>query len=292
MFSNRTALPFAVLFVTLSSARIIHASELKAHTAQAFQHYVELTEARMLTEIATPGQFLYIDTLPEEERNRDIERIKAGQVYIRQMTTKEGDKKIEIHDGLAHHWLAIGFLPKAHLAGAIRIAQDYDHHADYFAPDIQRSHLVSQDGEHFHAYFRLYRHTIVTVTYNTEFEAEYTLSSPTQAYCFSKATRIAEVHNPGDKNEHEYPVGNDHGFLWRLNLYTRYVEVDDGLFIQVEFLSLSRTVPALFAWFVNPYLRSIPRDYLTDYIRRFGKAVNHLSEERLPATSAPAQPQP
>lgn len=292
MSPSRVVLPFSIAFLALVSSSTSSASELKPATAKAFAHYEELTEARMRAEEADPAEFLFLDTLPQNQKHEEIARVRAGGIYIRPLITREDGKKIEIPGGMVHHWIAVGFLPKAHLADAIRIAQDYEHHADFFGPDIQRSHLLSQDGERFRIAYRFYKHTIVTVTYNAEFEAEFTLSSPTQAYCSSKAVRIAEVHNPGEKNEHEYPVGNDHGYLWRLNLYTRYVEVEDGVFIQVELLSLSRTVPAVIAWLVKPYVRSIPRDYLTDYIRRFGKAVAHLSEEKPAPASVSTQPQP
>jgi len=292
MSSSRTALRYSVALLTVLSAGVASATELKPATVKAFEHYEELTEARMRAEVEDPGGFLFLDTLPKNRKDEEIARVRAGQIYLQPLVTRAGGKKIEIPDGMVHHWIAVGFLPKAHLADAIRVAQDYEHHADCFTPDIQRSHLLSQDGEHFRVAYRFYKHTIVTVTYNTEFEADFTVGNSNRAYCSSKAVRIAEVHNPGEKNEHEYPVGNDHGFLWRLNLYTRYVEVDDGVFIQVELLSLSRTVPALIAWLVNPYLRSIPRDYLTDYIRRFNKAVNHLSEDKPETTGAPPQPQP
>ena len=39
------------------------------------------------------------------------------------------------------------------------------------------------------------------------------------------------------------PVGNDPGYLWRLNLYTRYLEKDNGVYIEIEFVALSRNVP-------------------------------------------------
>ena len=35
----------------------------------------------------------------------------------------------------------------------------------------------------------------------------------------------------------------EHGFLWRLNNYWSYEEGDGGLYIQVESVSLSRSVP-------------------------------------------------
>jgi len=68
-------------------------------------------------------------------------------------------------------------------------------------------------------------------------------------------------------------VGNDHGYLWRLDLYTRYLEVNDGVYVQIEFVGLSRSVPAIFAWLVNSYVRSVPREYLTNYMGQLRKAV-------------------
>jgi hypothetical protein len=85
------------------------------------------------------------------------------------------------------------------------------------------------------------------------------------------------VENPGKDNEREFPVGNDHGYLWRLNLYTRYLERDNGVYIQIEFLGLSRSVPPVFAWLVNPYTRSVPTDYLTHYLVATRKALQEAS---------------
>src|SRR6266853_5728048 len=57
--------------------------------------------------------------------------------------------------------------------------------------------------------------------------------------------------------------GKDRGFLWRLNSYWRFQEKDGGVYLQLESLALSRSVPVLFAWVVNPLLKSIPREYLS-----------------------------
>jgi hypothetical protein len=52
------------------------------------------------------------------------------------------------------------------------------------------------------------------------------------------------------------------GYLWRLNTYGRYEERDGGVYIELETVALSGSVPAIVAWLVNPYVRSIPREYL------------------------------
>jgi hypothetical protein len=283
---RRGALPLSFTLLSLPAASGTVASELKPRTAKAFQHYEELTEAKMRGELTAPGQFLAIDSLPENQREEWISRLKNGQVYIQMLSTKENDGKIEIPDGLVHHWLAIGFIPKACLAQVLQVTQDYAHHADFFKPDVQRSELLSHDGEHFRVYFRFYRHAVVTAVYNTQFDIQFTQSDPTHEYSFARAVRIAEVRNPGGKDESERPVGNDRGYLWRLDLYTRYEETDDGVYVQIEFLGLSRSVPAVFAWLVNPYVRSVPREYLTNYVGQLKKAVAGAAVE----TSGPVDP--
>jgi len=280
MARTRSTLPLSLVFLAVLNAGETSASELKPRTVKAFQHYEELTEARIRSELSTPGQFLYVDSLPEGQREEEFARLKSGQVYVRSLNTKDNGGKIEIHDGLVHHWLAIGFIPKTRLEQVLQVTQDYAHHADFFKPDVQRSELLSRDGEHFHVYFRFHRHAVVTAVYNTEFDIEFTQSDPAHVYSVAKAVRIAEVRNPGEEDERELPVGNDRGFLWRLDLYTRYVEADDGVYVQIEFLGLSRSVPAIFAWLVNPYIHSVPREYLTNYIGQLRKAVAATTEKR------------
>jgi hypothetical protein len=263
----------SLIFLAVMNPTATTASELKPRTVKAFENYEQLTQARERSELSTPGQFLAIDSLPEAQREEWISRLKSGQVYIQTLSTKDNDRKIEIPDGLVHHWLAIGFIPHARLQQVIDVVQNYPHQADIFKPDVQRSELLSRDGEHFHVYFRFYRKAIVTAVYNTQFDIDFTQPDPTHEYSFARAVRIAEVRDPGEKDESERPVGNDRGYLWRLDLYTRYLETSDGVYVQIEFLALSRGVPAVFAWLVNPYVRSVPREYLTNYVGQLKKAV-------------------
>lgn len=242
----------------------------------------------MQKELARSGQFLFLDTLPKEESDPILARIRTGEVYVRPMLTKDGDKKIAIPDGMVHHWLAVGFLPHAKLDRVLEVERDFDHQADYFKPDVQKSKLLAHDGDHYHVYFQFYRHAVVTVVYNTEFDVDFATVDSAHAYSTSKAVRVSELKDPGGKDEHELPVGNDRGFLWRMNLYSRFEQTDDGVYVQIEFLELSRGVPAVFAWLVNPYLKSIPREYLTNYINR----LREVSANELPQKNEGPQSKP
>jgi hypothetical protein len=243
------------------------ASELTKPTAEAFQRYVQRTEARMQSELADPEHFLYFDSLPEQRRNAILTRLHNGQVVIEQMQTDDNGKDIKVSGGLVHHWLAIGFIPGATRDQVIDLAQDYPRHPKVYTPDVQKAQVLEHADQHFLVSYRFYRHAIVTTVYNTEFNVDYQLPDSTRGYCFARAVRIAEVQNPGKPDEKELSVGNDHGYMWRLNLYTRYLEKDNGVYVQIEFVALSRDAPGIVAWLANPYIRSIPTAYLTNYMR-------------------------
>jgi len=89
---SRSALPLSLAILAVLNTARTSASELKPRTAKAFQHYEEVTETRIQGELSTPGQFLYLDTLPESQRAEEIDRLKSGQVYG-QVHHHEGKRK-------------------------------------------------------------------------------------------------------------------------------------------------------------------------------------------------------
>lgn len=261
----------ALLSVSFSSR--LSATQLKPATARAFQRYVDVTEERICKEVADPTQFLEFDSLPEEQKAAIVARLQKGEVWIHSASIHENGGPMQVPGGLVHDWVAIVFIPGGTAEQVLKLSQDYPRYSDLYKPDIQDAKLLTKDGDDFQVDYRFYRHAIVTVMYNAEFNVEYKVPDRTENYSFMRSTRIAELQNPGKEDEREYPVGNDHGYLWRLNLYTRCIERDGGVYVQVEFLALSRTIPAVFAWMVNPYVHSIPRDYLRMYLNATRIAV-------------------
>lgn len=254
-----------------------HASgtELKPSTAQAFQEYVKRAETQMQTEADNPNYFLRIDALPQDQKTAVISRLRNGEVVIEPIMTSGRETPTQIPGGLVHHWLAIAFIRGVTASQVLQLSQDYSRYGDLYRPDVQYAKILSHDGEHFDVDYRFYRHAIVSVVYNAEFEVNYFTPESSKNYSQARSIRIAEVQNPGKAAERELPVGNDHGYMWRANFYSRCLERDGGVYIEVEFVALSRTVPPVFAWLVNPYMRSIPRDYLTRYMDEMRNALSH-----------------
>src|ERR1700686_1349522 len=258
----RMARMLGVLGILLSMGGMAaRATELKPDTTAAFDRYVRATEARMDEDTAR-DHFLVVDRLPDARRTEAYEQLKNGQVYIEAMSAREGDRPIKAPSGLIHHWAGVIFIPRATFEEVEAVMRDYDCHEDTYKPQIRKSKLIERNGDESKTYFQFFNHSIVTVIMNANFDVRDTQFGPERFQTVSKSTRIAEVENPDSPNEHEKPVGNDHGYMWRLYTYWRIEEKDGGGYVQNESVSLSRTVPALLAFIVNPLVKSIPRNVL------------------------------
>lgn len=259
------------------------AAELKPETAAAFDRYIRFTEVQHAEDLRN-GHFFIIDRLPEDSRQKTYAELRQGHIYIEQLHTKGDGRPIHIPGGLVHHWAGVIFIPDAKLSQVLTVLQDYDNHENVYKPDVRRSKLLERNGNEAKIYLQLYRKSIVTVVINANFDVHYTMSGPTRALSQAYSTRIAEVENPDKAGAHELPVGNDHGYLWRMDNYWWVDEKDGGTYLQVESVGLSRTIPALLAWLVNPVVKNIPRAVLSDLLDATRKAVakNEAPQARLP----------
>src|SRR5216684_4238991 len=239
------------------------AAELKQETAEAFNQYVRVTEDRMAEELHDGRTFLWLDTYPEPQREKVYAQLQQGKIIIERLETLEREKRIRVPDGLIHHWIALSFVPGVTLQQVLALLQDYDHHQAIYKPDVLRSRLLIADGNFFKVYLRLHQKAIITAVFNAEFNVSYFPLDENRAHSRSYSTRIAEVEDADRSDEREKPIGRDRGILWRLYSYWRFQEKDGGVYIQVESVALSRSVPVLLAWVVIPLLKSLPREYLS-----------------------------
>ena len=63
--------------------------------------------------------------------------------------------------------------------------------------------------------------------------------------------------------EREKPIGNDRGFLWRLNTHCSFEQRDADTYMQCELVSLSRGMPFLLSALIKPFVSGIPKETLT-----------------------------
>ncbi len=262
---------FPVLLLTAGAL----AAELKPATVQAFDRYIRLTEARITGEVGSGSAFLWMDGLPADRRTLVLQQLRQGQVIIERLKTLDGGKEIEVPDGLIHHWLGVVFIPGISLQKTLALVQDYDQHYRYYKPDVIASKLRERNGNDFKIFLRFYKKKVITVVMNTEHDVHYFPLSPTRLHSRSYTTRIAEVDNFGEPDEHEKPVDDGGGFLWRLYSYWRFEERDGGVYVQCEAISLTRDIPALVSWLVKPFVTSVPRESLQNTLTNTRSALVH-----------------
>jgi len=235
------------------------AAELQNRTIQAFDRYVRLTEARLNGN----ASFLWIDTLPEAQRREAIHTVQRKELSIERLETKDNGREIDVPGGLIHHWVGTAFVQGASINDASAILQDYNEHHRIYAPTVAASKLQSRDGDRFTFFLRFVMKKVITVTVNSDHEAVFRKPAADRAEGWIHSTRIAEVENAGTPTEREKPIGDDGGYLWRLNTYWRLLARDGGLYIHCESVSLSRGIPFGFGWMIGPFVTSIPRESLT-----------------------------
>jgi hypothetical protein len=230
-------------------------------TVNAFRQYVAATETQN-NQSLRGGNFLWIDSLPQTERAETYASLKRGEIAMRRVQPGASGAIAEIPGGMIHDWKGIVFIPGAKLDQVLRILQDYDRQAVYYAPDVEKSKIEQRNGDSYRVYLRFRRTKVVTVVLDTEHEVDYYRDSVTRAHSRSSAIRIAEVDNPGSAKEKEKAPGEDQGFLWRMETWWRMEEKDGGVYVQNQVVSLTREIPMGLGWLIEPFITSIPKESL------------------------------
>lgn len=268
----RVALAAALLGGTAAAAP---AAELQPQTVAAWNRYVEATERRIAAELERehPDRFLVRDFGDEAAEVR--REIRAGQIRIDKSETRDADgERIRVPKGAIHHWLGSALIPDVTLEEVLH-ALIHAVEPEALQDDVIESRVLARPGkDRLELFLKLRRKQIVTVQFNSEHSAAYTRHRPGVASSRTIATRIAELDDAGTPDEREKPVGRDRGFLWRLNTYWRYEQVDEGVIFEVESLSLSRGIPGLLGWMVSPLINRTARDVLTQTLASMAEVLS------------------
>ncbi len=241
----------------------LEAAELRPETVKAWSLYVSATERRIEQELGSQKGFLALDFLSRHAGLEEREALLAGEIPVMKMATVGSDRKaLGIPFGMIHHWRGSVFIPgiDIDLVMSRIVNPGID---DTRQEDVLDSRVLDRGPDSLLLYLKLRRVKFVTVVYNTEHAIRYGRRAKKQAFSRSVATRIAEVENADSADEREKPIGQDRGFLWRLNSYWRYEQVNGGVIVECESISLSRTVPGFLEFMIRPLIDSAARESMS-----------------------------
>jgi hypothetical protein len=219
--------------------------------------YAAATDRRVEAELHSGSKFLAQEFRPEAAE--DAKAVRAGAMVVRHVETKDTQgHSIDVPSARVHHWRGAVLIPGLELESLLRSLQSDV--PDMGQEDVLRAEVIGRGPDSMKVFLRVRRTKFVTVVYNTEHEVRFRHWTPTRASSSSTATKIAEIENPGTPNERELPAGSDRGFLWRWNAYWRYEQTPAGVIAECESLSLSRDVPSMLRYLVEPLVSSTARE--------------------------------
>jgi putative flippase GtrA len=258
-----TSAPVAtVLALALAVPPDAAAAELTPATRQAWRRYVAAAEARIDRELRTPDRFLSLDFDAPADRHRALAVLRDGTVIVTNMRGEHG-AGVEVPSGTIHHWRGAAFIPGATVDKVLRAVADPTGLRAHRQEDVLEARVLSRSPNGLRLFLKLQRRVIVSAAYNTEHDVVYRAHGSARASSRSVATRIAEIANLGAPGEHEHPPGIDRGFLWGLNSYWRYEAVPGGVVVELESLTLSRSVPWGVGAVVGPLVNQVARESVT-----------------------------
>lgn len=259
MINNVWALLLVALAAGSSGAMT---QDLPPRMVAGWDAYIAENDRQVEADEAASSAFLAQDIYDTEEARRCEAEVLAGDVCIvKVVLVREGRFPVEVEDALVHHWVGSILVPGATLDEALEFVKAYGDYPRYFA-EVTDAGVLEQDGDTLHTFMRLKRTKILTVYFYTEHEVTFTRYGPRRASSRSVSTRIRELDRAGEADEREKDPTEDRGLLWRLNANWKYEEVDDGVILEAEVISLSRRIPWGFGWAVGPFVDSVPRESL------------------------------
>jgi len=184
----------------------------KPQTQRDFECYVQAAEARL--DARKPFTLADADSplnrqLTEEKRSVTI--------------APNGPNPHKLTGGHLYDWIGAVFIPGARLDRLAAMLQDYDHRAQYFPETISTSKLLCRTGkDHFRYTMRMKEPAVIDVESDVVWER----IDAQRLRCRSYSTKTTEV-------------GKDHGYLRQLYSYWRFAEVEKGVYVEAETITLS-----------------------------------------------------
>jgi hypothetical protein len=264
-FSAASATLLGLMFLLpLQQTSAEAAVQSQASATADFNSYIQGFESRQARQHQSQTGFLAPSGLGVQTRSR----LRRGDLIIENLNASSDPK---FPGAILHHWRGAAFVAGARITDFERVMKDFNSYPRYFAPDVIQARLLSERRDagvdHITASMRIRRKYVITVVMDMTYDVTFARLDDRHGYSISRSTRILEIDSPGTNRERALGAGEEHGFLWRLNTYWAYEESDGGLYMKIETVSLTRSIPTGLGWVIQPFVESVPRQSLEFTLR-------------------------
>ena len=258
---SRTRAACLTCVAIVATAAPVFPAELQERTIQAYEVYAAAAERAFL-----------------QRSLRDLELARAGTptltlVHARPQPDPAADGRMaKVPGGIIHHWRGGIFIAGVDLDDVLAVSQAYDDYTRVH-PRLVSSRLLSREGSRFRILTRVREDAgVVSAVLDVWSIVEYARGDG-YAHALGRAHEIRQVRNAGQPDEVHLPAGRDSGYLWRVRTFTRFVERDGGVHVELETLALSRSFPPVLKWAIEPIARRLGRSSIERSLRELRSAV-------------------
>ncbi|MFZ0594688.1 MAG: hypothetical protein WAM39_29795 [Bryobacteraceae bacterium] len=262
----------------------LKAADLKPGTLNAWNEYIQAEDSRIAERVRS-GEFLWSDQSPDRHR-----RVRNGEIVIAPFG--ENVPKSVPH-GLIHHWVGAVFVPNARLDDIFAVVRDYRRYKEFYAPMVLESKALREGArDDRFSMLMLNKALFAKTAMDAEFQESYVQLDDRRWYSVAVSTRVQQVDNYGQADQHELPPNAGAGYIWRLYSLSRFEERDGGVYVELEAIALSRDIPISLRWIANPIVRRVSKGSLMTSLQKTEEAVRSTNEVASRAAKADGAFQP
>jgi hypothetical protein len=259
--SRRFPFPCGLLILSLfAAAPGSIAAEPAPAAVSAYNSYIGAVESRLAQRHRTQKEFL---ALPAPASESEM-RLRRGELIVEELTPASG---ADLSGAMLRHWRGTAFAAGAKAADFERLMRDFNAYPRHYSPQVLQARVLTQEGDHFQVTMRVRQRHVITVVMDTAYDVAFGRLDARHGTSISRSTRVSEIESPGTAKERALSSSEEHGFLWRQNTYWSYEERDGGLYMQIESVSLTRSIPTGLGWAIGPFVKSVPRESLEFTLR-------------------------
>ena len=209
-----------------------------------WKRYVAAAEARLVADRGKP--------IP---RRAGVER---GAISVEQVDAPGPGGAQSVPDAAVHHWRGTVLVPGASLDDVMRRLEREP--PDTRQEDVVSSSILQARPGWLRVAIRVRRSLFISAVFDTEHEVGFARVDASHAASWSVATKIVEIAGAGTPEERPKRAEQDRDLLWRWNAYWRYEQMPEGVLVECESITLSRTVPLLLRPFAGPLVNGVARE--------------------------------
>ena len=249
------------------------AANLKSETVDAWDDYLRTAMANFQERVRPGGSYLW--SLENAER---AGKVRAGEIVV---DSASGQHPRKVPGGLIHHWIGAALLSNLNLKDVLEVTRDYDRYKDFYRPSVIESKAVARNGSTDRFSMLLMNKVLFSkIALDADYEATNVIVDNRRFYRVCWTTRVQEIDAYGQPEEHKSAEGHGGGYVWKLYSIARFEQRDEGVYVELEAMALSRDIPAALHVVADPIVRRVSRNSMVLSLEQTGEAARYVARAR------------